>query len=54
MASQKQTTPKAARRKPLRVAEDDKDYDRDAQYDSLIAFLFPEAWEVLSGHSKDG
>ena len=32
-----------------KLAEGDKDYDRDEQYDPLIAFLFPEVWAVLSG-----
>lgn len=37
-----------------RLAAGDKDYDRDPQYDSLIAFLFPEVWETLSGNSNGG
>lgn len=37
-----------------RLAAGDKDYDRDPQYDSLIAFLFPEVWGTLSGSSNSG
>lgn len=32
----------------VRLAQGDKDYDRDEQFDSLIAFLFPEVWEAMS------
>ncbi len=43
---------KVAEYKP-RINARDKEYERDKRFDSLIAFLFPEAWRILSKEDEN-